>query len=142
MGKKLGIGLRFDKGKERQTFASRDFNEMEWINSNYKNRTCFTEPSPLFHWKIAPQFQDVCVILLQRIAIPMLFFFFFLIMRGFSFQQTESYTSGDTGTLEVSCNSERQPSGRSRASSYEVGFCQASLDQSPLIVLLDGHFLP
>ena len=45
---KLGVALRLDKREERYTFTNRNFNEIEWLNIDYKSRKYFTEPGTLF----------------------------------------------------------------------------------------------
>lgn len=76
---KSGVALKLDKTQARYTVANRNFNEIEWLNTDYKSRKYFMEPGTLFLWETAPWVWSICIIPLQRIPIHMLL----LIKRGF-----------------------------------------------------------
>lgn len=62
---KSGVALRVDKTEARYTFTNRNFNEIEWLNTDHKSRKYFMEADTLFLWEIAPGFR-VFVLFLYR----------------------------------------------------------------------------
>ena len=61
----LGVALRFQKREERHTFANRNFNEIEWLNIDYKIRKNISKSQVLYFFEK----------LLLRLRVSMLFFY-------------------------------------------------------------------